>query len=788
MNGGAPSNPQRIGKYELRERLGRGGMAEVWKAYDSQLDRYVAIKLLHPDLQTDPEFLTRFTREARVIASLHHPNIVKILDFQTVQSIEPGSPVASMIMEYIEGPTLAEYIRSTSRAGKYPAAAEIVQLFTAISRAIDYAHQHGMIHRDIKPANILLDQRNKVRNSMGEPILTDFGIAKLLGVSTGTSSGSWLGTPLYISPEQALGQPGSEQSDIYSLGVILYEICTGVQPFQGESIPSIMMQHVQSTPPAPVLINPAIPPALSMVILRSLAKDPMSRYASASAMTAAMADALNVPLPSDISQYWMLSEEMSKPTYLSPVQQGKLLSAPPLTGPVSLPGNAQFVPPQVLAASPVPMRKINPQTPFPGSLTPPKQESGLLPTVAAPPFGNAPSAQTPLSASSRPPTKSRRRTLLLISLLLVVLILLSGGVGGLLWLSHLNSPAAASIVGHAYFISSGQTTEENNQGINDELLIEISNVSPPAQGKNYYGWLLGDLSQPLATQPLFLGKLGVVNGGIDQLYSGDLQHTNLIVQYSRFLVTQEDASVQPISPSLDKRLWVFSAQLPQTPDSMDMMHMGALQHLRHLLADADELTKVNLHGGLDLWLFRNAEKVFEWAGSARDYWERNQPQDIQNQCIRILDYLDGGAYVQKDIPRMPNLVNPRIAPVALLQLDPQNQNVPHLLNLIDLHLSALVQAPGISQENHLLASQIDTDTNNVLSLLKQVRLDALQLMKMSIAQLLTPNAHALLDMMETQARNAYIGQIDPKTNVVQGGIIQIHFNIQHLATFDITPQ
>src|SRR5947209_7389545 len=163
-------NQQRIDKYELRERLGRGGMAEVWKAYDTQLQRYVAIKILHADLQNDPDFMTRFVREARLIASLHHPNIVQIYDFQTSKSADQHSPIAYMVMEYIEGQTLADYIRNTSRLGKFPSPNEILQIFASISRAIDYAHGHGMIHRDIKPANILLDKRNTSHNPMGEPI------------------------------------------------------------------------------------------------------------------------------------------------------------------------------------------------------------------------------------------------------------------------------------------------------------------------------------------------------------------------------------------------------------------------------------------------------------------------------------------------------------------------------------------------------------------------------------------------------------------------------------------
>src|SRR5437588_9978903 len=154
---------RRLGKYELQERLGHGGMAEVWKALDTQLQRYVAIKLLHPSLQADPNFVTRFLHEAQVIASLRHPNIVQIHDFQVSQPPESDSPTPYMVMAYVEGKTLADYIASTSAQGKIPSPVEIVNIFTSIGLAVDYAHQKGMIHRDIKPANILLDRHNTTR-------------------------------------------------------------------------------------------------------------------------------------------------------------------------------------------------------------------------------------------------------------------------------------------------------------------------------------------------------------------------------------------------------------------------------------------------------------------------------------------------------------------------------------------------------------------------------------------------------------------------------------------------
>jgi len=235
-------------------------MGEVWKAFDTQLERYVAVKLLRADLQSDPDFVTRFEREAVLVAALRHPNIVQIHDFHI--SLESGTenPLAYMVMDFVEGQTLADYIRATSRKGLFPPASDLLYIFTATSQAIDYAHQKGMVHRDIKPANILLDQRIRGARPMGEPVLTDFGIARLQGVSSSTVMGSLIGTPLYISPEQAKGQPGDNRSDLYSLGVILYEMTTGVTPFRGETTIAILMQHLHDLPTSPNLINPRVSP------------------------------------------------------------------------------------------------------------------------------------------------------------------------------------------------------------------------------------------------------------------------------------------------------------------------------------------------------------------------------------------------------------------------------------------------------------------------------------------------------------------------------------------------
>src|SRR5579875_2730226 len=308
------STGRQLGKYELQERLGRGGMAEVWKAFDTQLRRYVAIKFLHADFQAKDDFVSRFTHEAQMVAALRHPNIVQIYDFyisaqyeqratageETKDAREESDTIAYMVMEYIQGRTLAHYINETSHKGRFPSGAGVVRLFTPISLALDYAHRQGTIHRDIKPANILLDERNTARNPMGEPILSDFGLAKLLGGATHTATGTVFGTPLYISPEQVQNRTVSNRTDIYALGVVLYEIFSGRPPFQGESLSGIMIQHLLDTPPDPREFNPQLPEALIPVLMKALAKNPQDRYASTAAMTAAVAEAFGLPVPEEL--------------------------------------------------------------------------------------------------------------------------------------------------------------------------------------------------------------------------------------------------------------------------------------------------------------------------------------------------------------------------------------------------------------------------------------------------------------------------------------------------------
>ncbi len=804
------TNLRYLDNFQLRELLGRGGMAEVWKAYDTRLQRYVAIKLLHADLQDDPDFLNRFMREARFIASLHHPNIVQVYGFETTISPETANPLAYMVIEYIEGWTLAEYIRHTSREGRFPSGADLVQLFACLSRAIDYAHSRGMVHRDIKPANIMLDRHNTTHLTHGEPILTDFGIARLLGGSTGTLSHTWLGTPLYLSPEQAQGQPGTALSDIYSLGVILYEMCTGALPFHGETIPAIILQQVSAQPPLPEQLNPQVTPALSKVIMCCLAKDPAQRFQNAAAMTVALAEALNQPVPADLSQTAVRREDSGGDSIYEPTLPCLWQKPSPLAGqqPESLPQAARSPvsppaaqTPPAYSATPVVPSFSTPSRPLEG----PPAQNATNPFVTGEPVRTTPAEASPQTPAQSLPQKGpahrplppafwsslfadkKRRPLWLALLAALALLVLTSSVGGIYWLTHRGGTVAgAQSVGQVFFANSGAVSEHTNNGENDEVIVDLHNLQAPASGNAYYAWLLSGQNTS-ENAPISLGKI-TANDGSAHLQYADPNHTNLLAIASRFLITEEALNPAPVAPTLDRTAWRYYAEIPQTPNPQSPEHFSLLDHLRHLLSQDPKLYKLQLPGGLDIWLFRNTEKVLEWSGSARDFWEQKNTEGMRNMVVRVLDYLDGSRYVQLDVPPgTPNLVNPRIAPVALLEFDPTKQAPPGYLYHIDLHLNGVVNSPGATPEQSHLAIQISNDLNNVKGWLQQVRQDAKQLVTMPAQNLLSNNALTLLDNMETNARYAYVGKLDPSSNRVEGGVTQVYYSSQALATMNVVP-
>jgi serine/threonine-protein kinase len=259
------------GRYRLGDVLGEGGMAVVYRGHDLLLNRPVAIKILRSQYASDESFLRRFEREAQSAAGFSHPNIVNVYD------VGKDGDRHYIVMEYIRGPSLKELIR---RQGPFSVDGAVF-IIGQVASALDYAHQRALVHRDIKPQNILVDRDGNAKG-------VDFGIAKGMRDVNLTEAGTGMGTVHYVSPEQARGEPATPASDLYSTGVVLFEMLTKQLPFEADSPVGVAMQHVNTTPPAPSTINPAIPPAVDAIVLKALAKEPQDRYPSGAALASAL--------------------------------------------------------------------------------------------------------------------------------------------------------------------------------------------------------------------------------------------------------------------------------------------------------------------------------------------------------------------------------------------------------------------------------------------------------------------------------------------------------------------
>ncbi len=252
---------ERYGRYEIKEERGRGSMGVVYKAYDPQIGRFVALKVLRQDRVTSKAFVDRFLREARAIGKLSHPNIVNIYD------IGEDKGTVYITMEFIEGVPLSQLMKEGMLSLE-----QVLEIGAQTAEALSYAHRRGIVHRDVKPSNVILQPDGRVK-------ITDFGIAHIEDpeIPQQTQAGEILGTPAYMSPEQVNGRAVDGRSDLFSLGVVLYEALTGQKPFKGQNIASLFREIVEKTPSPPSSINPEVPDGVSKVVMRCLAKDPAER-------------------------------------------------------------------------------------------------------------------------------------------------------------------------------------------------------------------------------------------------------------------------------------------------------------------------------------------------------------------------------------------------------------------------------------------------------------------------------------------------------------------------------
>jgi serine/threonine protein kinase len=264
---------QKLGQYELRERLGRGGMAEVYKAYQSGMDRFVAVKVMLGALSEDESFVERFRREARAVGNLRHAHIVQAFDFGV------HDDMYYLVMEFVSGGNLKAHIVNQGKLSTRDA----LRIASQLADALAYAHNAGMIHRDLKPANVMfLDESHQ------NAILTDFGIARMMGEAGLTGTGMSVGTPDYMSPEAGIGNETDHRTDIYALGVILYEMLVGEVPYGADTPLAVIMKHVNAPLPTRKDYGDAIPESVESIILRCLAKDPEDRFQNAAELKKAL--------------------------------------------------------------------------------------------------------------------------------------------------------------------------------------------------------------------------------------------------------------------------------------------------------------------------------------------------------------------------------------------------------------------------------------------------------------------------------------------------------------------
>lgn len=824
MEGVMNAVPRRLGRYELRQQVGRGNVGEVWRAYDLRAQRDVAVKIVHTDLQSDPHFLSNFTREGQALTLLHHANIVQVHEVSVARPAQGNETTAYIAMEYVEGQTLVDYINNTSRKGAFPALSEIVYLFTSLGVAIDYAHQQSVIHGNIKPSNILLDKQHTAHCGAGEPMLTDFGLPRLVG------NAGIIGSPFYMSPEQAKGREPGSRSDIYSLGVILYELCTGVQPFRDESSVAVMMQHINTLPTPPILINPNLPPALSEVILHAIAKDAAMRFSMASLLVTAVADASSIQSTITLSPQRIVAAEEDVAYHTASGPQVPML------------GVSQPLPPLSFPLPELPARVPTTSQPLPGVL----QASQTQPTVSAIsgkqravrptptmpiPTGKVPALPPGISATSgkQPvvgpaqmmPTSTGKIPIPNLEVRLTGVGMVGTNVGGMnqvegrmagadvagenrmeiggtgtnptptYWVGRSrrfrDMPfyiliatllvallVLGGIIGTRLFSrSAGQPVkavvghvffEDDALGHDDTLRLDMQHIPSPPQGKTYVAWIQDSAHH---TQPL--GSLTIQDGLVSLLYSGDAQHTNLLSMVQSITITLEDAVSQFTTP---KGPIVYQASVDTT----------IFQHIKNILYSTPNLPAKQ---SVIVDLFETIKSLNDKAGSVVDSLQGTHDDALViRQSTRIIEMIDGTPYARSsgDLPANdPTYLNTQIGLLSS----------PTQVGYVDLLATQLDELSATAGNNPALLQHIQKVKNAVTDLqdwVQKIRIYDVEVLK--AADLNNPAVIGVALQLKQAAADSYTGRTIPPNEGPQpilgsAGAYQAYTEAQYMATLEV---
>ncbi len=782
--------PQKLGKYELRKSLGRGNVGEVWQGYDLQAKSDVVVKVLHTDLQSDPNFMKRFTTEGQKIVSLRHDNIVSVYDVAIAHQEQATNTTAYIVSAYVEGQTLEKHITGIHKKGPLLSLPDIVYLFTSLGVAIDYAHQKGIVHGNIKPSNILLDKQHINRFALGEPMLTDFGLPLLLG---DTAS---IGTPHYMSPEQARGDAPNNRSDIYALGVILYELCTGTKPFRDESSVAVMLQHMNTLPTPPLLINAQLPPALSEVILRAMAKDTATRYAMASLLATAIADACSIRSTITLPHIAIAEEESAY--HAASGQYGSFLGVSQPTDPTrpvtpatpriytkpstpipALPvatTNAPLVTDasrkqRIITPTPAPITKKIP-TPLPASTLPmhtvpqparsmSEAEKVTQPFMVTQTYAPATSSQALPNIQFPSATRSKHSRITdvpmytVLAIFALILLIATGIIGSVL-LNSKNADSSA-VVGHVFF-------QDDALGHADVLRLNIQNIAAPPENKVYQAWLQDNKHHTLSLGPLTLN-----NDTATLFYPGNTKHTNLLSLAQEIFVTDENTGQTPSTP-------VGNVVYMATFDT------ATLQYVKNILYQTPNFPT---NDSVIVDMLETIKSINDKGGSLVDSIQGTHDYALaKRQAIRIIELIDGTQYAKTsgDLPKdMPSEVYARMG----LLSSPTQQGY---IDTLGTQLDKLQQA---APNNASLQQHIQNVKSAVTDLRQWVQ--SLRSYDRPLVQATTIANPALLSnalQVRQLASDAYTGRIvppndSPSPSLGSAGAYQAYTECQYLATLDV---